>query len=85
MCFCGQEVEGGRVGDQAVVGLPLITGSEEGRGPLYDVTHEPFEGRTSPLDGGAQGHKIQILPRLLGRHPEGRPADGGARRRPDRS
>jgi neutral ceramidase len=62
VCFCGQEVEGGRVGDQAVVGLPLITGSEEGRGPLYDITHEHFEGRTSPIDAGAQGHKIQILP-----------------------
>ena len=61
VCFCGQEVEGGRVDDQAVVGLPLITGSEEGRGPLYDVTHEAFEGRTSPIDAGEQGHKIPLL------------------------
>jgi hypothetical protein len=60
VCFCGQEVEGGRVGDTAYTGLPLFTGSEEGRGPLYDVTQVPFEGRTSPVDDGAQGHKIQV-------------------------
>ena len=60
VCFCGQETEGGAVDSRAVVGLPLFTGSEEGRGPLFDVTKEEFEGRRSPTDGGPQGHKIQV-------------------------
>src|SRR3954468_12526877 len=55
VCFCG-----GQGSDtKAVTGLPLFTGSEEGRGPLYDETHVPFEGRTGP-ERGAQGDKIQI-------------------------
>ena len=57
-CFCGQEVEGGgRVDDHSEVGLPFLTGSEEERGPLYDVTGVPFEDRRSPVDRGPQGHK----------------------------
>jgi neutral ceramidase len=44
------------------LGLPQITGSEEGRGPLYDLTKTPFEGRRSPVEDGAQGHKVQGLP-----------------------
>lgn len=59
MCFCGQETEGGASDSHAVVGLPLFTGSEEGRGPLYDETKTPFEGRKSAIDAGPQGHKIQ--------------------------
>jgi hypothetical protein len=55
VCFCGGEGSD----SHAVTGLPLFTGSEEGRGPLYDVTHEPFEGRTGP-ERGAQGDKIQV-------------------------
>lgn len=43
-CFCGQWVEGGRVADRAFPGLPFLTGSEEGRGPLYDVTKQSYEG-----------------------------------------
>ena len=58
VCFCGQETDVGPVDDMAQVGLPLFTGSEEGRGPLYDVTHVPFEGRTSPVSSGPQGDKI---------------------------
>ena len=58
VCFCGQEVEGGRVDDHSEVGLPFLTGSEEERGPLYDVTGVPFEDRRSPVDRGPQGHKI---------------------------
>src|SRR4051794_24055257 len=54
VCFCGGEGSDSK----AVTGLPLFTGSEEGRGPLYDVTHVPFEGRTGP-ERGAQGDKIQ--------------------------
>lgn len=43
-CFCGQWVEGGRSADRAFPGLPFLTGSEEGRGPLYDVTRQSWEG-----------------------------------------
>ncbi|HEX8051779.1 MAG TPA: neutral/alkaline non-lysosomal ceramidase N-terminal domain-containing protein [Thermoleophilaceae bacterium] len=57
ICFCGQEVEGGNVDDHSELGIPFLTGSEEERGPLYDVTHEHFEGRRSAVDRGAQGHK----------------------------
>src|SRR5439155_2801020 len=49
-----------QVDSHSVVGLPLFTGSEEGRGPLYDQTHVPFEGRTGP-ERGAQGDKIQVV------------------------
>ena len=58
VCFCGQETAGGRVDDHAVFGLPYFTGSEEGRGPLYDATHEHFEGRRSPVTAGVQGNKL---------------------------
>jgi hypothetical protein len=63
LCFCGQMTTDGPVSDTATPGLPLFTGSEEGRGPLYDVTKVPFEGKASPvvyaLDP-AQGHKIVV-------------------------
>ncbi len=61
ICFCGQPTEGGEVDDQAVVGLPLFTGSEEGRGPLHDQTGVPFEDRRSPIPDPHQGHKIQVV------------------------
>jgi len=61
VCMCGQSTSDGPVDSTAVVGLPLLTGSEEGRGPLFDVTHQPFEGRTSAVDFGPQGNKIQTL------------------------
>ncbi|HEX8066780.1 MAG TPA: neutral/alkaline non-lysosomal ceramidase N-terminal domain-containing protein [Thermoleophilaceae bacterium] len=61
VCFCGQDTSEGPVDDSAVIGLPLLTGSEEGRGPLFDVTGVPFEGRTTPVAAGAQGHKVQVL------------------------
>jgi neutral ceramidase len=62
ICFCGQATEGGPVAAQATIGLPQFTGSEEGRGPLYDnVTHIPFEDRRLPVDDGAQGDKIPVV------------------------
>jgi neutral ceramidase len=61
VCFCGQETDVGPVDDKGVIGLPLFTGSEEGRGPLYDETHVPFEGRTAPASTGPQGDKSQVL------------------------
>ncbi|MDX6200047.1 MAG: neutral ceramidase [Actinomycetota bacterium] len=63
VCFCGQQTAGGAVSMNAATGLPLFTGSEEGRGPLYDITQQPFEGRSSPVDyplDPAQGHKIVV-------------------------
>jgi hypothetical protein len=58
VCFCGQQTDVGPVDNMAEIGLPLLTGSEEGRGPLYDLTHVPFEGKTAPADVGAQGDKL---------------------------
>ncbi|MCU1590516.1 MAG: hypothetical protein JWP11_1772 [Frankiales bacterium] len=63
VCFCGQQTAGGAVSMNASAGLPLFTGSEEGRGPLYDITQQPFEGRANPVDDPAdpaQGHKIIV-------------------------
>ena len=70
MCFCGQSTPDGPVSKTATPGLPLFTGSEEGRGPLYDITKQPFEGVTSPvvdpLDA-AQGHKVVVPTGLVGK------------------
>src|SRR3954451_11171065 len=52
VCFCDRT---------AVFGLAEFTGSEEGRGPLFDITHQPFEGQTSPVDDPEQGHKQQVV------------------------
>ena len=60
VCFCGQATEGGNVADYAMVGFPFLTGSEEERGPLFDITHESFEGRRNPLPVPGQGHKEGI-------------------------
>jgi hypothetical protein len=59
LCFCGQDTLGGQVDSTAVFGVPQLTGSEEGRGPLYDNTHAPFEGDHLAFDAGPQGDKIQ--------------------------
>jgi hypothetical protein len=62
VCFCGQDLgEGRKVSSQPLAGLPFLTGSEEERGPLYDVTGVPLEDRRSPSDAGdSQGHKIGV-------------------------
>jgi hypothetical protein len=60
-CFCGQEVPGGRVASEPMAGLPFLTGSEEGRGPLYDVTGVPLEDKRSAGVGfESQGHKLGV-------------------------
>jgi neutral ceramidase len=59
MCWCGQQTAAGPVANQAVFGLSEFTGSEEGRGPLFDVTRIPFEGDHLPVGAGPQGDKIQ--------------------------
>jgi hypothetical protein len=53
ICFCGQQVDGGgKVAEQSEVGLPFLTGSEEERGPLFDITGQEFEDVRSPVDRG---------------------------------
>ena len=59
-CFCGQATEGGNVADYAMIGFPFLTGSEEERGPLFDVTRVPLEGMRNPLPVPGQGHKTGI-------------------------
>src|SRR4051794_27438662 len=58
MCFCGQMTAVGPVADKGAFGLAEFTGSEEGRGPLFDVTHQPLEGDNSPISTGPQGQKL---------------------------
>src|SRR3954452_8846856 len=72
MCFCGQDTPAGPVADKGAFGMAEFTGSEEGRGPLFDITREPFEGDALPVGGshvpvvsdqtgvgGPQGDKAQ--------------------------
>jgi hypothetical protein len=59
VCFCGQRTEGGVVARDGKVGLPFVTGSEEERGPLFEMTHIVFEDRRG-ASFGAQGHKIVV-------------------------
>src|SRR4051794_39254581 len=62
VCFCGQEVKGGgAVAGEPSMGFPFLTGSEENRGPLYDLTHVNHEGDRLPADNGPQGRKIQAV------------------------
>ena len=77
VCFCGQATPFGRLADFAVFGLSYLTGSEEGRGPLFDSTHQVLEGMrlASPVE--PQGLKE---PTLTDRGPDPR-ADGGAAQR----
>lgn len=59
-CFCGRMTATGPVDDEGKLGAGFLTGSEEGRGPLFDVTGVPFEGRTSPNDTPEQGNKVIV-------------------------
>uniref|UniRef100_UPI002A7546EE neutral/alkaline non-lysosomal ceramidase N-terminal domain-containing protein n=1 Tax=Patulibacter defluvii TaxID=3095358 RepID=UPI002A7546EE len=60
-CFCGRATsDGGRVATKPVIGLPFLTGSEEGRGPLYDALGVPFEGVRAPSFDGVQGNKVGV-------------------------
>jgi neutral ceramidase len=62
MCFCGQPTAGGDpAATEPSVGFPFLTGSEENRGPLYDVTQTNHEGQRLPFDAGPQGRKIQAV------------------------
>jgi neutral ceramidase len=60
-CFCGRATsDGGRVADTARIGAPFLTGSEEGRGPLYDVLGLSLEGAMLPVHDPVQGGKIVV-------------------------
>jgi neutral ceramidase len=58
VCFCGQSTPAGQLADRAVFGRSYLTGSEEGRGPLFEATGEIFEGLRLAAPEGAQGVKI---------------------------
>jgi hypothetical protein len=59
-CFCGRDTATGKVDTQGREGMGFLTGSEEERGPLYDVTHVSFEGKTTPHDDPVQGDKYVV-------------------------
>jgi neutral ceramidase len=59
VCFCGQDTPSGPLADHAVFGVSYLTGSEEGRGPLFDATGDVYEGRRLATPLGAQGVKIE--------------------------
>jgi hypothetical protein len=74
MCFCGQPVRGGEPADTApVMGFPFFTGSEENRGPLFDVTGVNHEGDRLPADVGPQGRKIPAAQRPAADFPNSLP------------
>ena len=61
VCFCGQVVNGQPVGTESRVGLPFLTGSEEGRGPLFDITRKHYEGTRLPVSGDpVHGNKLGL-------------------------
>ncbi|MBN1529895.1 MAG: neutral/alkaline non-lysosomal ceramidase N-terminal domain-containing protein [Thermoleophilaceae bacterium] len=60
VCFCGQRTPFGRLADTAVFGSSYLTGSEEGRGPLFDSTGEVLEGRRQ-APSEPQGSKVPAL------------------------
>lgn len=60
ICFCGQTTSTGRVAASPLPGIPFLTGSEEGRGPLFDVTGIPLEDRRSASDDETQGDKVGV-------------------------
>jgi neutral ceramidase len=57
VCFCGQATPFGPLADHAVFGAAYLTGSEEGRGPLFDATGDIYEGRRLATPTGVQGVK----------------------------
>ena len=60
VCFCGQMTAAGPVADNDQVGLPFLTGSEEERGPLFDVTGQHYEGTTNPAATGPHAPKAGV-------------------------
>ena len=61
VCFCGQVVEQGQqVASESQVGIPFLTGSEEERGPLFDITGEELEDRRAADAGPPHGVKASV-------------------------
>ena len=60
MCWCGQDTPDGPTATTPAFGKAEFTGSEEGRGPLFDITRLPFEGSRLPVGIGPQGTKVQM-------------------------
>ncbi|WP_026913006.1 neutral/alkaline non-lysosomal ceramidase N-terminal domain-containing protein [Patulibacter minatonensis] len=60
-CFCGRTAsDGGKVAVKPQIGAPFLTGSEEGRGPLFDITGVPLEGTKVPAVDDVQGDKLIV-------------------------
>ncbi|CAB4925414.1 unannotated protein [freshwater metagenome] len=60
-CFCGRQAsDGGRVDTQGRIGAPFLTGSEEGRGPLFDILGKDIEGLRLPALDPVQGGKVVV-------------------------
>ncbi|MEA2167843.1 MAG: neutral ceramidase, partial [Solirubrobacteraceae bacterium] len=59
-CFCGQDTATGPVDTGGKEGAGFLTGSEEGRGPLFDITGVPLEGQKNPIVDPIQGDKFVI-------------------------
>jgi hypothetical protein len=60
-CFCGRQAsDGGKVDTQGRIGAPFLTGSEEGRGPLFDVLGKDLEGLSLPALDPVQGGKVVV-------------------------
>lgn len=59
-CLCARQTATGPLSADPVQGLPFLTGSEEGRGPLYDVTQKELEGVRSPSSSPEQGNKVAV-------------------------
>ena len=59
-CFCGKQTATGPVDSKGKEGIAFLTGSEEGRGPLYDITKKPLEGQTNPNPDPVQGDKVIV-------------------------
>ncbi len=72
-CFCGRTVDGASVDDEPIVGLPFLTGSEENRGPLFDLDGISHEGDRLPAGDGPQGRKIQTIRPPAGDFPSAYP------------
>ncbi|WP_354699276.1 Neutral ceramidase [Paraconexibacter sp. AEG42_29] len=59
-CFCGRSTATGPVDSKGIEGAGFLTGSEEGRGPLFDLTGISLEGRKNLTSDPVQGNKVQI-------------------------
>lgn len=68
-CSCGRTADGASVDDEPIVWLPFLIGSEENRGPLFDIDGISHEGDRLPAGDGPQGRKIQTIRPPVGDFP----------------